>query len=154
MSIKPKPFTIKYEGIAREIKSEITISKSFNPNNPPTDIIQKSFIAIWDTGATNSVISKRVIEECRLKPTGFAEMVTVAGFHAANTYFVNFILTNNYEVNGVHVCEGDIGGDDVLIGMDIITLGDFVITNKNGNTVFTFRTPSIESIDFVENTYY
>ena len=36
----------------------------------------------------------------------------------------------------------------VLIGMDIINLGDFAVTNKNGRTAFSFRTPSIEYIDF------
>ena len=34
--------------------------------------------------------------------------------------------------------------------MDIIALGDFVITNKDQNTVFSFRTPSTECIDFSE----
>ena len=34
--------------------------------------------------------------------------------------------------------------------MDIINLGDFVITNKNGNTKFTFEIPSSRDIDFVK----
>jgi len=34
--------------------------------------------------------------------------------------------------------------------MDVITKGDFVITNFNGNTVFSFRVPSCECIDYVE----
>ena len=33
---------------------------------------------------------------------------------------------------------GDIGDYDVIIGMDIITLGDFVITNKDDQTWFAF----------------
>ncbi len=40
-------------------------------------------------------------------------------------------------------------GIDLLIGMDIIGLGDFAVTNLNGVTQFTFRLPSVESIDFV-----
>ena len=38
----------------------------------------------------------------------------------------------------------------MLIGMDIINLGDFAITNKNGNTKFTFEIPSSRDIDFVK----
>lgn len=43
---------------------------------------------------------------------------------------------------------GDIGDYDVIIGMDIITLGDFVITNKDNQTWFAFRYPFSEHIEF------
>ena len=36
----------------------------------------------------------------------------------------------------------DIDDYDVLLGMDIITQTDFLITNKDGKTTFQFRTPS------------
>jgi hypothetical protein len=39
---------------------------------------------------------------------------------------------------------------DILIGMDIITLGDFAITNANHRTVVSFRIPpDTKHIDFV-----
>jgi len=34
--------------------------------------------------------------------------------------------------------------------MDIIGMGDFSVTNCNGSTKFSYRTPSIEHIDYVE----
>ena len=34
--------------------------------------------------------------------------------------------------------------------MDIIGTGDFAVTNLDGKTVFTFRIPSAERIDFVK----
>ena len=37
---------------------------------------------------------------------------------------------------------------DVLIGMNIITQGDFAVTNQNDKTMLSFRMPSRESIDF------
>ena len=37
--------------------------------------------------------------------------------------------------------------------MDIISKGDFTVTNDNGKTVFTFRYPSLECIDFVKTPY-
>lgn len=33
--------------------------------------------------------------------------------------------------------------------MDIITYGDFSITNYNGRTTFSFRIPSVNEVDFV-----
>ena len=38
------------------------------------------------------------------------------------------------EFTGIEALSGDIGDYDVIIGMDIITLGDFVITNKDNQT--------------------
>ena len=34
--------------------------------------------------------------------------------------------------------------------MDIISHGDFAVTNQNNKTTFSFRLPSTEDIDFVE----
>ena len=42
------------------------------------------------------------------------------------------------------------GGFDVLIGMDILGLGDFAVTHQNGNTTFSFCCPSLREIDFVK----
>ena len=41
-------------------------------------------------------------------------------------------------------------GTEVLIGMDIISLGDFAVTNLNNKTWFTFRMPSVARLDFVK----
>ncbi|MBR1932665.1 MAG: hypothetical protein IJ841_03165 [Prevotella sp.] len=38
--------------------------------------------------------------------------------------------------------ESDFQDIDVLIGIDVIVFGDFLITNKDDKTTFQFRTPS------------
>ena len=43
-------------------------------------------------------------------------------------------------------CESD--EYDAIFGMDIISLGDFAITNQNGQTTFSFRIPSSQTIEF------
>ena len=58
------------------------------------------------------------------------------------------MLPNNVGIAYVEVTEGDLMGEDVLIGMDIITRGDFAITNVGGKTTFSFRIPSVETIDY------
>ena len=62
-------------------------------------------------------------------------------------------LPNNVVVTEVPVTEADaLAGDaEVLIGMDIIGLGDFAVSNFQGQTSFTFRIPSLKHIDFVED---
>jgi hypothetical protein len=39
---------------------------------------------------------------------------------------------------------------DVIIGMDVICVGDFSITNVAGQTCMSFRTPSCVAIDYVQ----
>jgi hypothetical protein len=52
---------------------------------------------------------------------------------------------------GVPVAECDeITQFRFILGMDIITLGDFSITNRANQTWVSFRTPSIAGIDYVQ----
>ncbi|MBI2623199.1 MAG: hypothetical protein HYW65_01315 [Candidatus Liptonbacteria bacterium] len=37
----------------------------------------------------------------------------------------------------------------LLIGMDIISMGDFAVTHADGKTTLSFRVPSMTEIDFV-----
>jgi len=90
-----------------------------------------------------------VAKACGLVPTGVVEVHTVGGKQTVNKYLVNVTLPNHLCCVGVPVAEGKVFGADVLIGMDIITQGDFAVTNKGGKTMFSFRYPSKEHIDFV-----
>ena len=61
------------------------------------------------------------------------------------------MLLNGIHVYNLKVTEGKLpDGVDMLIGMDIINLGDFAITHKNGGTVFSFQIPSTRHYDFVK----
>lgn len=60
-------------------------------------------------------------------------------------------LPNHAVFRKVRVIKGTFNKEfDVLIGMDIITRGDFAISNFNGKTLFSFRSPSVASVDFVK----
>jgi len=56
-------------------------------------------------------------------------------------------------VPNVRAALGELIGTDVLIGMNIINQGDFAVTNKDGKTVFSFRLPSVECLDFVDKPF-
>jgi len=110
------------------------------------------FVAIWDTGATGSVITQAIIDSCSLVPTGMALMHHAQGSSQVETYLVNIGLPNGVLVYGVRVTKGELpGGGDMLIGMNIISKGDFAVTNFNGITKFSFRFPSVAHIDFAED---
>ena len=104
--------------------------------------------AIWDTGATNSVINQKVVDACGLVATGAAQCQGVHGNSIVDTYFVNIMLPNGIGHAMIRVSKGDLGTADMLIGMDLITLGDFAVTNKDGQTMFSFRYPSQLHTDY------
>lgn len=140
--------TKPYLTISNSIVTEISVENPYNGKR-----IQTS--GIWDTGATNSCISKKAAEELDLKPVQRTTVMGVHGSQEVNAYYITFILPNENIKLNVPVTEcNELSGDGkicALIGMDVITKGDFCITNVGGQTVMSFRVPSITRIDFVDD---
>jgi hypothetical protein len=103
--------------------------------------------ALWDTGATNSVITKSVVERLLLIPTGRTIVRGINSEAEVNTYIVDIRLPNRVIINDVKVteCELNSPGIDLLIGMNIIQLGDLAISNGKGYTIFSFAIPSFSN---------
>lgn len=152
MQYRPKiaqhAFTLKASGRASVLIMDIEITLVGNPS--------KTFKTkgIWDTGATNTVITKELIAKLALAPTGVTFVNTASeNNRQTSTYLVDLKLKSDLTITAVQVTEGVIlseRGIDCLIGMDIIALGDFSITNYEGTTWMSFRIPSLHKIDFVE----
>lgn len=78
-------------------------------------------------------------------------MCQVAGIHGTEyeyTYYVDLMVPGEMTFKTLEVTEGDLEDVDVLIGMDVISQGDFCISNGNNETVVAFRSPSREPIKF------
>ena len=134
-------------GLLNVLMSPCTISDA----TTAPDESRRSFTAIWDTGATNSVITQDVVDACGLVATGLENVHNVTGPATQETYLVTIELPNGSRYTPVRVTKGNLQHEiGVLIGMDIISTGDFAVTNFGGITKFTFRFPSLEHIDFVE----
>lgn len=149
--------TTTYTGITRTIQSKVHVSAAVDIATHPQPITPQNcnaveFIAIWDTGATNTVISQRIAQDCGLKPISMAKVNTANGERLSPVYLVSMFLPNHVYFPQLRATEGTIVGGDVLIGMDIITRGDFAITNSDGRTTFSYRWPSTSKIDFVAQT--
>ena len=133
-------FSIQYKGIARELVSE---SEIVNPLNSQ----RKKYKAIWDTGATHTVITPKVLNELSLT---IVDTTTIIGVNSKTedieVALFNLLLPNNVSIKGVRGSVCTIGGDtDILIGMDIIKFGDFAISNGGGQTLFSFAIPPFEN---------
>ena len=149
MSSKNTPIhalTHRHTGIARNIVTPVEIKNVFDGKIVTT-------LGIWDTGATGSVITKSTAIALGLLPI---RRITVRGVHGkrrVNVYYANITLNNKNITLNTHVTECDeLSADNsvgMLIGMNIITRGDFAITNYQENTTMSFCVPSLQEIDFV-----
>ena len=129
-------FTKEEKGLLNVLKTDVSIivDKKINPDYKKE---KDKYEAIWDTGATGSVISTELAQKLKLNPIGKTKVSTAGGVFEVNKYIIGLKLPNNLEIQNVMVSSGNLGsGVDFLIGMDIITLGDFSITNLNGKTMF------------------
>jgi len=145
-------FTVKYSGgVARVLRTPCHVSQSFDPHEGIIDCERVLFEAIWDTGATSSVITQRIIDACGLQPIGMTRVHGVHGEQETEIYLVNIYLPNGVGFHEVTVTKGHLpeGSGDMLVGMDIISSGDFSVTNTNASTVFSFRIPSLRHVDYV-----
>ena len=145
MATNPSPLaftSISKAGIQRQLIAPAKIMNGTNPLNVK---------ALWDTGATGTCISTGVAKALGLVATGRRNIRTPSGNSQVNTYLITIVLPNEFVIRDVEVCDSAIGdqGIDMLIGMDIITRGDFAISNFQGKTVFTFRIPSVKCTDYV-----
>jgi uncharacterized protein YchJ len=70
----------------------------------------------------------------------------------SNIYVIHIYLPNGATIINVQALEGTPNSCDMLIGMYVISLGDFAVTN-NKHTVFSFRIPSMTEIDFCKHSY-
>jgi hypothetical protein len=96
-----------------------------------------------------TAVTQRVIDECGLKPMGMVKAYGADGEYTTQTYLTSLALPNNVEFTTIKVTRGKLtGGIDLLIGMDVIGMGDFAVTNYKGKTTFSFQVPSCERIDF------
>lgn len=108
-------------------------------------------VAIWDTGAPETTISEELARELGLVPCGVGRTGTVAGESELTYYHADLLLPDGIALCGWRVAASKhLPMNRVLIGMDIIGMGDFAVTNTNGETVLSFRVPSDKVIDFAK----
>ena len=156
MEIASRAFISRFDEISNVLVNEVYIDKGVIP---PTKIIKhpvrsnlNKYIVIWDTGATNSAVTRKVIDDCGLIPIGRTIVNTASdqidtGIFLADIYLPNMVVFQSILVTECKL----VSEEEVLIGMDIISLGDFAVSNKDGKTSFSYRCPSAGEIDFTKN---
>jgi hypothetical protein len=102
--------------------------------------------ALWDTGAMLSAITPETAQSLYLIPFNRVKVNGINNTSMADMVKVSIKLPNLVEVKNTNVTVCNLVKDvDLLIGMDIIQLGDFSISNGEGKTLFSFVIPPFEN---------
>ena len=149
--IGSRALTIKADGRLDRIITDVRVCAAFHPAALPDPLPPEVTTgALWDTGATKSGITSSLAHALNLTPVGKATVQHAGGSSEQPQYLVNFVLPNDVVVFGALVTAlPPMDGFAALLGMDVIGLGDFSITNVNGQTWMSFRYPSRVGIDYV-----
>lgn len=140
--VRGKAFTTTIDERAAKLVNEVEVSDG--------DGAARRYSAQWDTGAQRTCISQKVVCELSLVQFGCIRLTSPAGEECVPTYKVELLLPNNvaivnYEVPLAHFDAADV---DVLVGLDVITNGEFAVGCDGERTQFTFRVPAEGLPDF------
>jgi predicted aspartyl protease len=145
-----RAFTVLYGGLSRQLKTKVRVVPHTSQDK---GLLSVDWEALWDTGATNTVVSQKIVDDLGLPPISYCTAATPQGTYDAACYYVDVYLPNKVVIPKLQVMGGKLTGFDVLIGMDIISLGDFAVTSHDNKTMFSFRCPSIAHLDFTKHSY-
>ncbi len=142
-------FTGRFPVFRGRISSMIYVS----PNSDPS-LMQIKARALWDPGASITLMSKSLANRLglALTPSG-ARLRTALGFESKvpeGEAWVTIVLGSFPVKLKVMVTEHAATDDDIdiVLGLDFITKGDFLISNDGGQLMFSFCYPSGFPVDF------
>jgi hypothetical protein len=132
---------IRAEGVLKRIITPVTVCQSvLLIQHAGLSSISIDASAMWDTGADSCCISASLAAELGLTSIG---SFTAHGFQSSGEYpgyMLDITLPDGQSALNVPVVAFDKRSNyDIIIGMNIISLGRFVIDNNKGNTIFSFQ---------------
>ena len=104
--------------------------------------------ALWDTGATLTFIKPKLKEQLKLgmvRTDSSAVIAGVGGKVKADFTYASILISPNFLIQycQVYVADFPVDNVDIIIGMDIINMGDFVVCNAENKTAFSFVVPPL-----------
>jgi predicted aspartyl protease len=141
-------FSRHYPGPARSLATEVRVCKEY-AGNPAESLTIR---AIWDTGATSTVVSPDVAGKINLVSIDKLSVYGVNSYTEVDVSIVSIILPNGIVLKNKRITVCKLPPTvDMLIGMDIILMGDLFICNANDRTLFSYALPPLPGkIDLVD----
>ena len=106
----------------------------------PKEHTSERVVAIWDTGCTATVITANLARRLHLRPCGQSTFRGIGCMRKCPVYELTVIVEPTIPPFTVRAVEADVidHETDMLIGMDIISTGDLLVTQRAGRTAFSF----------------
>src|SRR5579862_8431449 len=107
-------FTVRYTARSLRLTSEVEIFPAFLPTQPPPQ--GRKYLALYDTGATHSSISPKVVAELGLASVGAQNVGVGGGTLTTTAHLVNIGLPNKVMFPMMRLAQIALhGGVDALI---------------------------------------
>ena len=145
-NIQHFPFKNEYPQLSLKLITDVEVFNSMQSQN----VIRLR--ALWDTGAMLSAVTPEIAKKLNLISTNRIKVNGIGSYCIADIVRISIRLPNLVELRNARISVLNLVKDvDMLIGMDIIQLGDFSISNGAGKTLFTFAMPPFDDkIDLYE----
>lgn len=96
--------------------------------------------ALWDTGTSTTVVTPEVARRLKMKVFTTIGLSGLKGSARAPVCAAYVLLPNGKTYGPIAVAIHELPTVDVLLGMDVISIGTFTIKRKpDGGTLFTFE---------------
>ena len=100
----------------------------------------RQYTGIWDCDSSGTRISQKVVQDLQLKAVGTVPVRQCeANEKVREVFFLSIALSPDIVFSDVRVTNGYFPPDfDVIIGLDLITQGNFSLSQQNGKTIVEF----------------
>lgn len=140
---RPYAFTGRFNMFRGRIVSEIVIC---SPDD--AELVSTRIRALWDTGCSQSIISKRVADFLRLQPDNKQQFRSpfggTAGCDVANVRLCVVLGGIRIPIDAAINTKPNSDPDcDITLGLDFITMGDFAISHLGESLFLSFCYPPV-----------
>lgn len=141
-----RTLTYQHTGTVRKLITPVYLYPVSAPAGTQSVVVN----ALWDTGATFSAVSQDVADQLKLVPTSRIKVATAHNTVKVGAGLITVELPNHVVRKDISVAICNLSANiGMLLGMDIIMLGDFAISNGTGHSLFSFAIPPFKDpMDF------
>lgn len=133
--------SLYFDTLARELAVPVAIVCSMQGMVTGADAL-RNCKAIFDTGATSSMISSGIARALHLQSIDTALVTGVHGTERVPIYTIDVRFKGGFVLPTLQVAEaGADAGFDLLIGMDVIARGAMLLSSHDKRTLFAFFYP-------------
>lgn len=106
---------------------------------------------LWDTGSMWCAISTKLADKMGLQTLGVRDVRHGGGTTSSPYYLIDLHLSDELSFHNIEAFGNpNLDENEMLIGMNVISHGDFCVMGNFGERKFSFVVPTLEGMDFAD----